>query len=54
MQKLQELKQEAYEIAMAQYSDGGFRHYDDMRIDAMKTYALLTIAENLNKDNLEE
>ena len=49
MEKIQALKESAYKIATDTYSDGYGDHYRwsvDVRLDAMKTYAQLVLAEN--------
>ena len=46
MENIEQLKEKAYAIAV---NDCIYRTQD--RIEALKTYALLTIAENLNKNN---
>lgn len=46
MEKLQELKEEAYKIATETYTNG-YRWSVDARLDAIKAYAQLVFAENL-------
>lgn len=50
MENIKQLKEMAYAIAVDEYE-----HVTEDRVEAMKTYALLTIAENLNKTtNMED
>jgi len=53
MEKIKELKKEAYKIAMEKYGDG-FNYSSDVRIEAMKVYALLTIVENGGESKLND
>ena len=51
MEKIQELKNEAYKIATETYSNvygSSYRYAVDVRLDAMRTYAQLVLAENNN------
>jgi hypothetical protein len=51
MEKIKELKEQAYCIATQTYHDGYSEHYRwsiDIRLDAMRTYAQLVLAENNN------
>jgi len=54
MEKIKELKEEAYKIATQKcgYSSE-YSYCAEDRTEAMKTYALLTIAENMSKDKKE-
>ena len=47
MEIIKELKKEAYRLAMEPYGNG-YNYSADVRLEAMKVYALLTIAENNN------
>lgn len=51
MEKIKELKKEAYRIATETYGVGGgspYRYSVDVRLDAMRTYAQLVFVENNN------
>lgn len=55
MDKIQELKKEAYRIETETYGDGGglpYRYSVDVRLDAMRTYAQLIVAEKTNNPKL--
>ena len=54
MEAINKLKEEAYRIAMETYSDRYGDHYRwnvDVRLDAMKTYAMLVRAEKETTQN---
>ena len=53
MEQIQKLKKEAYRIVTETCFDGGpYRYSVDVRLDAMKTYAQLVMAENSNSTKL--
>lgn len=49
MGKINELKDQAYEIATEQLQDASYNYTASTRTTAMIAYALLTIAEKLTK-----
>ena len=54
MGTIEELKKAAYEIATETYNDGYGEHYRwavDVRLDAMRTYAQLAMAEKVTIQN---
>lgn len=52
METIKELKKEAYKIATETCFDGSsYRYSVDVRLDAMKTYAQLVMAEKANNNN---
>lgn len=55
MEKIKELKAQAYKIATETYNNGygdPYRWSVDVRLDAMRTYAQLVMAENSNSTKL--
>ena len=53
MEQIKELKNEAYKIATETYGGvNSYRYSVDVRLDAMRTYAQLVIAENANNTKL--
>lgn len=50
MEKIQELKAKAYDAVMHDHFDGNYVDATD-KIEAMKAYALLVIAEKLTVQN---
>lgn len=53
METIKELKKEAYKIATETCFDGAsYRYAVDVRLDAMRTYAQLVMAENSNNTKL--
>ena len=54
MENIKQLKEKAYYCATHQRADDGNYIAVEDQIEAMKAYALLTIAENLTKNNMEE
>ena len=54
MEKIKELKAQAYQIATETYNNrygDPYRWSVDVRLDAMRTYAQLIMAENSNNTN---
>ena len=52
METVQKLKAQAYKIATETCFDGAsYRYSVDVRLDAMRTYAQLIMAENSNNTN---
>ena len=55
METIKELKEQAYEIATETYNNGygdSYRWSVDVRLDAMRTYAQLVMAEKTNNTKL--
>lgn len=55
MEKIKELKEQAYKIATETYNNGcgdPYRWAVDVRLDAIRTYAQLVIAEKVNNTKL--
>ena len=55
METIKELKEQAYKIATETYNEGccnPYRWSVDVRLDAMRTYAQLVIAEKANNTKL--
>ena len=52
MENIKKLKEEAYRIATETYGGiNSYRYSVDVRLDAMRTYAQLVIAEKENNNN---
>lgn len=58
MENIKELKKQAYDIATRTRTNGWdktvYENTVDVRTEAMKAYALLVIAENSSKTNMED
>jgi len=52
MENIKEVKQKALEIINDKYGSS-YNYSADVRVEAMKTYALLTIAENMSVSKKE-
>ena len=53
MEIIKKLKEQAYKIATETCFDGGsYRYSVDVRLDAMRTYAQLVVAEKTNNTKL--